>query len=191
MEKMDFIKNFSKKLFNILNFLFQAFIVPVLIIFLGVLSIYIIREFDDPLIRAVRAKDVNQVEFLLKHGANVNVLERTFSRDALNPIHLASEYGPIEIVKLLLDHGADVNTKTSFNATPLHFAAQGKYISIAKLLIDRGAQVDAKDNAGRTPLNWIEGKEWASPEMIDFLKFQKIHPRYRKALTVNMSIRDL
>jgi hypothetical protein len=182
---MNLMTNLIKTIFKILRFLFQATIIPVLIFLIGLLFSHIMRAYDDPLIKAVRAKDINQVESLLKHGANVNVSENTFLRDSLNPIHIASEFGPIENVKLLLDHGADVNTKTVHNVTPLHFAAQGKNIFIANLLIERGARVDAEDYDGRTPLDWIAGKKWASSEMIDFLELredvliirQKVHSK--------------
>ena len=36
-----------------------------------------------------------------------------------------------------------------------------------------GAEVKAKDKDGRTAFNWIWKKEWASPEMVEFLELHE------------------
>ena len=118
---------------------------------------------EDPLTKAVRKKDVAQVDSLLNSGADVN------PKNNLSPLHIASEYGPKQIVVLLLEFGADINARTRFDVTPLHFAAIGGDTSIAQLLISKRAQVDAEDDEGRKPLLWILGRDWASLEMIDLL----------------------
>ncbi|MGL5871784.1 MAG: ankyrin repeat domain-containing protein, partial [Xenococcaceae cyanobacterium] len=46
----------------------------------------------------------------------------------------------IEITKLLLKHGADIDTKDSFGRTPLHLA---NTLEVAQLLVDRGAELNA------------------------------------------------
>jgi ankyrin repeat protein len=53
---------------------------------------------------------------------------------------LASEYGNIEIVKLLLEAGVDVNTKTKKGETALIYALNNGYTEIVNLLKKAGAK---------------------------------------------------
>ncbi|KAJ6035948.1 hypothetical protein N7540_000227 [Penicillium herquei] len=48
------------------------------------------------------------------------------------------------IVKLLLEHGADVNAQGGWYGTPLQAAAFGGYLEIVKLLLEHGAEVNAQ-----------------------------------------------
>ena len=61
--------------------------------------------------------------------------------------------GSEELVKILLDHGANPNIPggTGKNATPLHDAAFCKKLSIVNLLMSRGADPNARDANGKTP----------------------------------------
>ena len=59
----------------------------------------------------------------------------------------------IELVKLLLEHGADVNIKDDVDRkTPLYNACYKNKLNIAKLLLKHGADVNIKDGYGLTPL---------------------------------------
>jgi len=58
-----------------------------------------------------------------------------------------------DIIKTLVDKGANVNATDSSGLTPLSKAAQS-HISIVQLLVDRGANVNQQDCHGRTPLWW-------------------------------------
>ena len=75
------------------------------------------------------------------------------------PLHSASLYGRLDIVRLLLDHGATSNSKDKYGRTPLHLLARGEYnleqdrVRIAQLLLDRGADVNAQTEYGATPLH--------------------------------------
>jgi hypothetical protein len=70
-------------------------------------------------------------------------------------LHLPFFISNIEIVKLLLDKGADVNLTDKYGNTPLHLAASDGHIEIVKLLLEKGSDVNSKRrNDGTTPLYW-------------------------------------
>lgn len=55
--------------------------------------------------------------------------------------------------RLLIQKGANVNTRNDHGITPLHVSASSGASSIAAMLIAGGANVNAKDNNGLTPLH--------------------------------------
>jgi len=106
------------------------------------------------------------VEFLLKKGAEVNSPSRNAMR--VMPLHSAVANRRTEIVKQLLDHGADVNVTQADDFTPLHEAAQNGMLEVTHWLLDRGAQVNPHlSSSGKTPLALaIEHKREAVAELL-------------------------
>lgn len=93
-------------------------------------------QIEDELLNAIRKSDVAAVKSLLAQGVNVNT---TYRYDR-TPLSFACDRGNSEIVKLLLDAGATVNTKDSFyGATPLTWASSKGYVEIVGMLLERGA----------------------------------------------------
>ncbi len=62
--------------------------------------------------------------------------------------------GQVDLVKILLDKGADPNFNNKEGWTPLMECAKTGTLEIAQLLIEKGAKVNEKDQYGRTAL-WI------------------------------------
>ena len=71
------------------------------------------------------------------------------------PLVRATEWGWKDVVKYLLEEGADVNKREKHNGlTALHEAAIGGHYDIAKLLFVRGANINVRDIVfGFTPLH--------------------------------------
>ncbi|KAF2650612.1 ankyrin [Lophiostoma macrostomum CBS 122681] len=68
-------------------------------------------------------------------------------------LHQAIRKRNHEIIQLLLQYSAPVNTPHDRGVTALHLAIQEHDQKIVQLLLDNKADVNAKDEAGRTPLD--------------------------------------
>ena len=69
------------------------------------------------------------------------------------PIFAAVELNDVDMVKRLLEAGAEVNLKTSTGDTPLFYAARGGYKTIVEMLIAKSADINSKNNNGLAPLH--------------------------------------
>ena len=96
---------------------------------------------------AVKADDLKRVQALISGGADVNE-SGLFG----NPLHMAVAKGSVEIARVLIDAGADIEAEGSSGAHPLHTAALGNKTAVTALLIEHGANVDARDSKAMTPL---------------------------------------
>jgi ankyrin repeat protein len=72
--------------------------------------------------------------------------------EARTSLHTASKCGKLDVVKSLLNQGADVNATDTDDATPLHLAAIKGNLDVVSLLLEWGAEVDSRDWLGQTPL---------------------------------------
>jgi ankyrin repeat protein len=83
----------------------------------------------------------------------------TRRKDQQTPLHVASYLGNLEIVRLLLDHGAELEANCDVGEKPLHFVSCGAYksqvdgVRTAQLLLKRGANVNTRRHDRSTPLN--------------------------------------
>jgi ankyrin repeat protein len=97
---------------------------------------------------------VDTVKVLLKAGANPNATETIGPEVDVRALLLAAETGHFEIVRALLDAGAEVDAVTSTATRALHQAAMNGHTDIVKLLLAAGADVNAQNVDGVTPLDF-------------------------------------
>ena len=71
-------------------------------------------------------------------------------------MHEAALNGRVEIVKLLLERGADPNAKFYDGSTSLHIAAHLGRVEIVKILLEHGANPLIADNGGHIPLDYAK-----------------------------------
>ena len=61
-----------------------------------------------------------------------------------SPLSAAAFQGHVDVAKLLIKAGADINVKDSFGGTAFMYAVDGGHADIVKLLIEAGADINAK-----------------------------------------------
>nr|XP_018903477.1 PREDICTED: delta-latroinsectotoxin-Lt1a-like [Bemisia tabaci] len=104
------------------------------------------REFEHQFKCAVDDSNLHLLEGLLSRKPDIS------NTDGRPLLHLAAMRCCLELVRALLDHGANVTQLSSLRETPLHYAVMGGSPEIVQLLCERGADVDANDWDGFTPL---------------------------------------
>ena len=95
----------------------------------------------EQLMRAVKSNNAAQVAKLIEQGAEVSRADANGD----SPLIMAAYKGYTEIVKLLLEAGADVAAlDPGMKATALHAAAYAGHAEAARLLIAHGIDVNAQ-----------------------------------------------
>jgi ankyrin repeat protein len=90
------------------------------------------------------------VGLLLRRGADPNVA----TEEKVTPLQSAAYHGYANVVKLLIDAGADVDAaETRYGFTPLARAARNGHVQVIKLLLDAGADRHVVLSDGRTALD--------------------------------------
>lgn len=80
---------------------------------------------------AVQKENYNMVKILIeKHGFDVN----SKSKLGLTPLHIACCHNNIEMVKLLVEKGADVNARDNDGDMPIDYADTMEYLEIINFL---------------------------------------------------------
>ncbi|XP_055892148.1 ankyrin repeat and KH domain-containing protein mask-1-like [Biomphalaria glabrata] len=90
------------------------------------------------------------IDLFLKNGAN---LEDYNEHGITALIESAQSSFGVEVLKYLLDKGADINQKDCLGLTALHRAAESHKLDFLEVLLKRGAPVNLKSYKGRTPLH--------------------------------------
>ena len=117
---------------------------------------------------------------LAELGANVN---SSNPKDGLTPLHAAVGYNYVDTARVLLEHGAEVNARTTFagrsqytwsphfGETPLHLAVLFCDTEMIQLLLDAGADRKAADGTSATPIDYLRRKSWIKCEQdVDAMK---------------------
>lgn len=126
---------------------------------------------EPPIQTAVRHSNVDVVRVLLKHGANVNyqtsegftalhkaarrgcadILQALVSEgladhslrliNGSQPIHSAARWNQPDCIQVLVEAGADINSRNNSGKTPLHWAAENHGVDAVQWLLSNGADV--------------------------------------------------
>ena len=139
---------------------------------------------DGAIVPAAAHSEFEAVNALLARGARLilpaaaalgrpqdfrRLLPDADSRERHIALALASQFGHIEIVRLLLDAGEDPGRHNPVGAhshsTPLHQAAHAGHLEVVRLFVERGVRLDVKDLLWQgTPADWAHHANHAEIE---------------------------
>ncbi len=94
----------------------------------------------------IQRRDELWTKFLLEHGANPNLADKS----GITPLSLAVSLGFVEGVERLLKAGARVEVSNAAGETPLISAVHRRDMAVIRLLLKNGASADKTDNSGRS-----------------------------------------
>jgi ankyrin repeat protein len=108
---------------------------------------------DRTIIHAAKYGHVLLLEFLCSIGVDVH---QASSGDSPSPLHAAIREEELSVINLLIQHGADCNTRYSDGKTPLfHAVTEGSLDVVRALVEEGGASVDVRDDDDRTVIDWM------------------------------------
>ncbi|KAJ8933474.1 hypothetical protein NQ318_023068 [Aromia moschata] len=86
-------------------------------------------------------------------------------KDKYTPLHRACYSNNIEVVKYLIQQGANISAKTEMQWQPLHSCCQWNHKECAAILMQQGADINARSEGDQTPLH-IAASHGASYETV-------------------------
>ena len=110
----------------------------------------------DPIHSAARMRDVEAVRQELAAGVDVDVVNgRAENGDGGNTALWFAAQGPwpngVDVARVLIEAGADVNKQCEHGRTALHMAAAWGHADVVQLLLENGANPTIVDEEGMTP----------------------------------------
>ena len=98
---------------------------------------------------AIFLDNEKMVEYLIKHGANIKLIDQQSGDTAM---HTAASYNRVEILKLLLANGGDVHIKNNAGYSPLDSSISFRGHDALRELIAAGADVNEPCETGETAI---------------------------------------
>jgi hypothetical protein len=160
---------------------------------------------DDPMVAPVLLNDAEEVVAAIR--ANPSLLNhRTSMVSAFTPLvgasllHVAAEYGNVDVARVLIEMGADVNAKASIDEyglnghTPIFHTVnsnQNRSAPILKMLLNAGGKSDIAVGG----ITWGRGFEWETTLFdvtpISYAQFGLLPQVHRKELDIYDNIKLL
>lgn len=123
---------------------------PVLGVYLAILAyrLFFVIDWDDELIKAVKADNISKIQLAIKKGAKLQANE---DKDT-SPLIVAIEKCNSAAVSTLLAAGAKTEARDLQGRTPLIHAVSSGSVDVVQMLLAKGANANAKCYEGMTPL---------------------------------------
>ncbi len=119
----------------------------------GLVSLVALGGCAIPLLNAAAGGDVEKISLLLRQGHHAN---EALPIIGTRPLTLAAAYGHADVVRVLLEAGAEVNAKDFTGWTALHAGSFAGDMETVSLLLERGAVSGSDKWFLRNPLKIAE-----------------------------------
>ena len=109
-----------------------------------------------PLMLAITSCHLSAVIFLTEHGADVDIQNRdgkTALHFAVQRYHSSHHSEWCEVLRCLVENGADINARENNDNTPLMIASFCGHVNVVTFLIQHGAELDVQNDRGNTALH--------------------------------------
>ncbi|MEM3372903.1 MAG: ankyrin repeat domain-containing protein [Candidatus Aenigmatarchaeota archaeon] len=121
------------------------------------------EKFYIQLIKIIQNKQIDMLKLLI--DKQIVSLNKNF--DGENLFLFAVKHGNLNVIKFLVDLGADINTKTDLHMTALHYACLFQKLPVVSFLVEKGCDCTAKTNGGITPIYMaLQGYNFDSVELL-------------------------
>jgi len=95
----------------------------------------------------------NVVLVLLETKDGIKDVVNWKDRIGKTALHYTSAYGHASIASILLQNGANIETRAACSMTSLHLAAHYNEVEVVRVLLDNGADINSKTNDDKTALH--------------------------------------
>ncbi|TRY76882.1 hypothetical protein TCAL_07090 [Tigriopus californicus] len=112
-------------------------------------------EWEHQILAAVVDQDQSKIKHILSRPGVSNLLAHQDPEGTVEPaLHKAVVLGHVEIVQILMEHGANPDQRNQVQDTPLHTALRLPGLELmVKVLVDHGSDVNKQDSDGLTALH--------------------------------------
>eukprot|EP00295_Goniomonas_pacifica_P005263 CAMPEP_0175834058 /NCGR_PEP_ID=MMETSP0107_2-20121207/15846_1 /TAXON_ID=195067 ORGANISM="Goniomonas pacifica, Strain CCMP1869" /NCGR_SAMPLE_ID=MMETSP0107_2 /ASSEMBLY_ACC=CAM_ASM_000203 /LENGTH=244 /DNA_ID=CAMNT_0017147239 /DNA_START=242 /DNA_END=976 /DNA_ORIENTATION=+ len=134
------------------------------------------------------AHDYNPLNRYMCHKceASTEHISSSHSSAGMNAMHSAAARGHTAALQVLLDHGVNVNAKTTMGNTPLWYAATGGHKDAAELILKSKGEVNATNIDSETPLH--VAVENGDKKVVDLLLEHSADPLIRNCRDMSPSL---
>lgn len=128
---------------------------------------YLLAAGADPSIKSTKGIIPMEDAVSLGHKDVVAVmLEFELKRDPSlatlgNSVNMAARQGFVDIIRMLGDAGAPLDTRSSEGYTPLHSAVKNGHLAVVEYLLSKKVDVNATCSQGYSPLDWAVNENYS------------------------------
>lgn len=98
-----------------------------------------------------------------------SIINRQRPYDHVTPLHIAAQRGYIQTVLLLMNAGAKLDVRDTYQRTPLHYAVDGRHVLVARILLEKGADPTLTSRSVIHPTPLHLALETSQPELARLL----------------------
>ncbi|KAI8781208.1 hypothetical protein BgiBS90_018559 [Biomphalaria glabrata] len=104
-------------------------------------------------IKEIKDNEMESISKITDFFKDSSFLNKNDSKTGHTALHVAAKCGHLEIVQLLLEHGADINAKNNLQSSPIFYSIEGGHKEVSHLLIEWGCDVHVKNLKGLGPFD--------------------------------------